>query len=82
MLDDSFNIDRERVLEVCDRLVDEGGRHLVVGHSNTTPELVTLLGGSPGTPIEEADEYDRLYLVEVSPHGDVGSTLLRYGSTQ
>ena len=30
------------------RLIKNGGRNLVVGHSNTTPEMVRLLGGDPG----------------------------------
>jgi broad specificity phosphatase PhoE len=38
---------------------------LVVGHSNTTGELAGLLGGDPGPPIREADEYDRLYRVDL-----------------
>lgn len=37
---------------------------LVVGHSNTTPDLVEALGGDPGPPIEE-DEYDRLYRIDL-----------------
>jgi broad specificity phosphatase PhoE len=57
----------------------EGGRHLVVGHSDTTPELVGLLGGDPGTPIDEPTEYDRLYVVTLDPHGAVTTVLLRYG---
>lgn len=40
------------------------GTLLVVGHSNTTPELVALLGGEPGAPIAE-DEHDRLYRLEL-----------------
>jgi broad specificity phosphatase PhoE len=52
------------------------GRHLVVGHSNTTGELVKALGGDPGPPIAD-DEYDRLYVVSV--HGGVVTTsLLRF----
>lgn len=35
------------------KLKETGGRHLVVGHSNTTPELTKLLGGEPGTEIDE-----------------------------
>lgn len=53
------------------------GRHLVLGHSNTTPQLVEALGGDPGDPIEEM-EYDRLYIVTIV--GDTVSTvLLRFG---
>lgn len=39
------------------------GNILVVGHSNTTPQLVKALGGKPGAPIDEATEYDRLYVL-------------------
>ena len=51
------------------------GVHLVAGHSNTTPALVALLGGTPGEPIEES-EYDRLYQVIIRPGRHVESTLL------
>lgn len=57
-----------------------GGRHLVVGHSNTTPELVQLLGGDPVSAIEEATEYDRLYVVTIGETGDCTSVLMRYGT--
>jgi 2,3-bisphosphoglycerate-dependent phosphoglycerate mutase len=60
-------------------LKKEGGRHLVVGHSNTTPDVVRLLGGKPGSPIVEADEYDRLYVVTIGSDGEVSTVLLRYG---
>lgn len=61
------------------QLREEGGRHLVVGHSNTTPPLAEELGGEGGTPIVEATEYDRLYLVTIT--GDETETfLLRYGA--
>lgn len=38
---------------------------LVVGHSNTTPQLAKALGEDSGTPIDEAGEYDRLYVVSL-----------------
>lgn len=55
------------------------GRHVVVGHSNTTPALVERLGGDPLSPIEEL-EYDRIYVVVLGPDGTATSTLLRFGA--
>jgi len=54
------------------------GRHLVSGHSNTTPQLVGLLGGEAGEPIVEATEYDRLYVLVLQPDGKATTMLLRY----
>ncbi|MEM9599971.1 MAG: phosphoglycerate mutase family protein [Pseudomonadota bacterium] len=65
---------------MADVLRTRSGTHLVVGHSNTTPPLVELLGGDGGEPIVEATEYDRLYLVSRAPDGSVSSVLLRYGA--
>ena len=56
------------------------GRHLVVGHSNTTPQLTELLGGDGGTPIVEATEYDRLYVVTMEAGEPVKSYLTRFGA--
>lgn len=44
-------------------LLAKEGEFLVVGHSNTTGELASALGGEGGSPIVEASEYDRLYVV-------------------
>lgn len=57
----------------------QSGRIPVVGHSNTTPDLVGLLGGDPGAEINEAAEYDRLYVLQISG-GTVESELRRYGA--
>ena len=54
------------------------GRHLIVGHSNTTPGLAAALGGDPGTAIDEKSEYDRLYVIELSA-GETLSRIERYG---
>ncbi|MCH7533997.1 MAG: histidine phosphatase family protein [Gemmatimonadetes bacterium] len=62
----------------ADRLRGMPGRHLVLGHSNTTPQLVSLLGGEPGDPIEEL-EYDRLYIVTLGDEG-ASTVLIRFGS--
>jgi phosphohistidine phosphatase SixA len=72
--------DPARLQELADSLLHEGGRHLIVGHSNTTPELVSLLGGDPGEAIEDAWEYDRLYLVMPGTEDETSVILLRYGA--
>lgn len=64
--------------ELADTMKARGGRHLVVGHSNTTPILVEILGGEPGVPIVEQNEYDRLYILTII-NGEVNTVLLRYG---
>lgn len=51
------------------------GAVLVVGHSNTLSELVTLFGGAPGTEIAD-DEYDRLYQLIDGADGKVTTVML------
>lgn len=65
---------------MAERLKKSGGRHLVVGHSNTTPQLTELLGGDGGTPIVEATEYDRIYYITIAKDGGVTTALLRFGA--
>lgn len=62
----------------AEELRETPGRHLVVGHSNTTPDLVAALGGEPNGGIDEM-EYDRLYVVVVPPGGAPITTMLRFG---
>jgi broad specificity phosphatase PhoE len=51
------------------------GALLVVGHSNTLPELVRLFGGAAGADIAD-NEYDRLYQLIVGADGQVTTVLL------
>ena len=53
------------------------GRHLVSGHSNTTPRLAEALGGEPHGPIGEM-EYNRLYIIVIQPGRPAVTTLLRF----
>lgn len=45
------------------KLLGQDGHILVVGHSNTTPQLSGFLGGEAGEPIIEATEYNRFYII-------------------
>lgn len=62
----------------ADELRGNVGVHLVVGHSNTTPHLAAALGGDPGSEINEKAEYDRLYVIDLSP-AEVASSIERFG---
>ncbi len=66
--------------ELAEYLRSTAGTHLVVGHSNTVPDLVRALGGEPEDPIESL-EYDRIYVLHLLADGSARSILLRYGST-
>ncbi|MBT5925536.1 MAG: histidine phosphatase family protein [Verrucomicrobia bacterium] len=56
-----------------------GGRHLIVGHSNTTPLLAELLTDEKSPAINEAEEFDRLYVLTVGKEGKASSVIIRYG---
>lgn len=62
-------------LALLEEVKAASGAVLVVGHSNTLPELVRLFGGAPGTEIGE-EEYDRLYQLLPGPDGKVRTILL------
>jgi len=70
--------DLKTMQDIADIMRATPGVYLVTGHSNTTPQMVKLLGGDPGDPINE-NEFDRLYVVTIID-GQVSTVLLRYGS--
>jgi broad specificity phosphatase PhoE len=71
--------DGDGLAAFAEALRARGGRVLVVGHSDTTPELVQHLGGNPGPPIA-SDEYDRMYVVTLSADGKASTLRLRFPS--
>ena len=71
--------DWQEINALIGSLNQAGARSLVVGHSNTTPELVELLGGEPGGAIDEASEHDRLYILTIRNPGEAETILIRYG---
>lgn len=73
--------DASDLTSLADRLTAEGLTALVVGHSNTTPQLAELLGAAPGEPIVEANEYDRLYVIERKDGVTVSDEIQRFGQS-
>lgn len=59
---------------LVDKVKTLSGAVLVVGHSNTLPDLVRLFGGSPGADIADT-EYDRVYQLTTTASGAVSTVL-------
>lgn len=57
---------------------NHGGRALVVGHSNTIPELVRALAQAREIPAMNEDEFDTLYVVTVPTIGKVSVLRMKY----
>jgi len=52
---------------------------LVVGHSNTVPELIGNMGASKKVPEIAENEYDNIYIVTIPWFGKTKTIRLRYG---
>lgn len=52
---------------------------LVVGHSNTVPELIFNLGASKKVPPIERNEFDNIYVISIPWFGKTKTIRLRYG---
>lgn len=64
----------------ANQLAETPGVKLVVGHSNTTDALAALIGADPGPPIDDAAEFDRLYVITITDGYQVASQIERYGA--
>jgi broad specificity phosphatase PhoE len=57
---------------------NRGGRALIVGHSNTVPEIVAALAGVRNVPPMGEEEFDTLYVVTVPTIGKVSVLRMKY----
>jgi phosphohistidine phosphatase SixA len=57
---------------------NRGGRALIVGHSNTVPEIVKALADSDEVPPIADDEFDTLYVVTVPSIGRASVLRIKY----
>ncbi|MFT6732495.1 MAG: phosphohistidine phosphatase SixA [Polaribacter sp.] len=72
--------DPRNLKQFAELLLSTPGNTIIIGHSNTTPNLVNLLGGIAGANIEES-EYDRVYKLRIN-HGKVETEILRSSASQ
>jgi broad specificity phosphatase PhoE len=56
--------DPRKLIQFANKLKQTPGVLVVVGHSNTIPQLVTLLGGDAGEEMAES-EFDRVYQIHI-----------------
>ena len=56
----------------------QGGRVLVVGHSNTIPQMVAALSGAQSVPLIFDEEYATMYIVNVPRVGHASVLRLTY----
>lgn len=70
--------DRETVLETILKS-HKGKIVLVVGHSDTLPELIANLGASKNVPPIDEMEYDNIYIISIPWFGKTKTIRLRFG---
>jgi phosphohistidine phosphatase SixA len=66
--------------ELARRVLREnrGSVALVIGHSNTVPEIVAALSGAEGVPTIGEEEFDTLYVVSVPTIGKSSVLRMKY----
>jgi probable phosphoglycerate mutase len=68
----------ETQAELAAALMNARDTVLVVGHSNTIAEFAAAFGVDAGAPVDEATEYDRMYVVTLRD-GEPRVEIRRYG---
>jgi broad specificity phosphatase PhoE len=75
-------ISQDSFKEMAEKVYARAGENaLIVGHSNTVPEVIRALGGDTVPTIDEK-EFDDLFVVTIYARGKAGVTHLKYGKTQ
>jgi phosphohistidine phosphatase SixA len=73
-------ISMESIGEIADTIYrHEGEKLLIVGHSNTVPEVIRALG-CEDVPTIGDKEYDDLFVVTIYAHGKATLAHLKYGN--
>lgn len=75
-------ISEQSTAEVTNKILERGGESvLVVGHSNSIPDVIKMLGGDVSPAIDEK-KFDDLFVVTVYAKGKAKVAHMKYGSSQ
>ena len=75
-------ISEQSTAEVANQILERGGESvLVIGHSNSIPDVIKMLGGDV-TPVIDEKKYDDLFVVTVYGKGKAKVAHLKYGSAE
>ena len=73
-------IAEESTAEVVDKIMERPGENvLLVGHSNSVPDVIKMLGGDVVPTIDER-KFDDLFIVTVYAKGKAKVTHIKYGA--
>lgn len=75
-------IAEQSTAEVTNKVLERSGESvLVVGHSNSIPDVIKMLGGDV-TPLIDDKKYDDLFVVTVYAKGKAKVAHVKYGSAE
>lgn len=75
-------IAEQSTAEVTNKILERAGESaLVIGHSNSIPDVIKMLGGDV-TPVIDEKKYDDLFVVTVYAKGKAKVAHLKYGSAE
>ena len=70
--------DAKKQDELLTRLVNQKGKFLIVGHSNTVPQLVNILRGGDAEKEFSESDYSRIYIVSLKKMGEANVLMIRF----
>ena len=70
--------DAKKQKELLAGLVDKKGKFLIVGHSNTLPQLINILTGNDQEKEFSESDYTRFYIVSAKKLGEAKVLMLRF----
>ncbi len=75
-------VSEKSTAEVTNKILERGGESvLVIGHSNSIPDVIKMLGGDVAPVIDEK-KFDDLFVVTVYAKGKAKVAHLKYGSVE